>query len=116
MYLESLTPISTTNYPLWQATRRLKRSSRTDPPIRDDNECTESYKDKVEAFVKHFQEVFQPFNNRHTNRHFFYTAMNILISIPFVLIFLLGLVLYHLYESINGDLGPIDLNQKLLSQ
>lgn len=60
-YLSSLSISSDTDYSLWKETKSLKRPQRPEPPIRLPNgSWARSNLEKAEAFVDHFNNVFQP--------------------------------------------------------
>ena len=61
-YLKGLTPIEVTDYSLWKATRKMKRSQQHIPPIRiNHNTWARTDKQKATAFAEHLASVFQPF-------------------------------------------------------
>lgn len=62
-YLEELTPMETTDYSLWKATRKLKRPLQTVPPIRDaTGKWARTDSEKASAFAEYLSEVFKPFD------------------------------------------------------
>lgn len=64
-YLTNLNASAETNYSLWKATKKLKHSLTTCPPIRKhDNSWARSNTEKTEAFIKHLSTVFTPNPNK----------------------------------------------------
>ena len=62
-YLENLTADADTEYSLWKATRKLKRSITQVPPIRkSDGTWARDNKEKAEAFAEHLADIFKPNN------------------------------------------------------
>lgn len=60
-YLCELTDDKDTNYSLWRATRKTKRSIVHNPPIRrDDGTWIREHKQKADAFADHLAKIFQP--------------------------------------------------------
>jgi len=60
-YLKGLTPIEVTDYSLWKATRKMKRSQQHIPPIRiNHNTWARMDKQIATAFAEHLASVFQP--------------------------------------------------------
>lgn len=61
-FLKNLTPTEATEYSLWKATKKLKKTLTPVPPIRKENgNWARSDQEKVETFAEHLAKVFQPF-------------------------------------------------------
>lgn len=60
-YLENLTATEVTDYSLWRATRKIKKTNLPIPPIRKtDNSWARSDKEKADTFAEHLSNVFKP--------------------------------------------------------
>lgn len=67
-HLENLTPTETTNYSLWRATKKLKKTISFLPPIKKpDGNWARSDEEKAVTFAEHFTKVFQPFPSEITD-------------------------------------------------
>ncbi|XP_076270438.1 pickpocket protein 28-like [Rhynchophorus ferrugineus] len=64
-YLENLTSTEATDYSLWKATKKLRRSQQHNPPIKtSENNWARSNKEKADIFSKHLKNVFKPFQSQ----------------------------------------------------
>jgi hypothetical protein len=60
-FLQELTPTAATDYPLWKATKNLKRVTHSSPPLRTHlGTWADSNFDKAHAFAHHLSGMFQP--------------------------------------------------------
>ncbi|KAL7295758.1 hypothetical protein TKK_0011101 [Trichogramma kaykai] len=57
-YLQNLTPTASTDYSLWKATKKLKRTQQFIPPIRTMNKWARSDQEKAENFAEYLSKVF----------------------------------------------------------
>jgi len=62
-YLSELTPFKTTDYDLWKATKKLKKPTTSNPPIRKPNgKWARNDKEKADNFARHLSDVFEEWN------------------------------------------------------
>ena len=60
-YLQGLTDDASTDYPLWKATKLLKRPPMSIPPLRkQDRTWAKDDKEKAVVFAEHLEGTFQP--------------------------------------------------------
>lgn len=60
-YLQGLTSDSSTEYSLWKATKKMKKSTTQIPPIREENgRWAINNEQKAKRFAQHLEKIFQP--------------------------------------------------------
>jgi hypothetical protein len=67
--LQGLTPTESTDYSLWQATKKLKQVKKPSPPLRTSHgPWTRNNIEKTHAFAEQLAQIFQPYRSENESK------------------------------------------------